>query len=63
MCGGIRNYHPRSKEPEVESRRGPALRCHDLAIGYDDLEVASGIAIEIEHGERVAVVGDIAKAL
>ncbi len=44
--------------PEVESRRGPALRCHDLAIGYDDLEVASGIAVEIEHGERVAVVGD-----
>ena len=37
---------------------GPALRCDNLAIGYDDLEVASGIAVEIEHGERVAVVGD-----
>jgi ATP-binding cassette subfamily F protein 3 len=48
----------RIRAPQVEPRKGPALRCSDLAIGYSDHEVASDIAVEIEHGSRVAVVGD-----
>jgi ATP-binding cassette subfamily F protein 3 len=48
----------RLRLPQVEPRKGPALRCEGLAIGYPALEVASGISLEIEHGSRVAVVGD-----
>ena len=48
----------RMKVPVVEPRSGPALRCVDLEIGYPDRVVASKINVEIEHGTRVAVVGD-----
>ncbi len=48
----------RIRAPQVEPRKGPALRCKDLAIGYADHEVAGDISVEIEHGSRVAVVGD-----
>jgi ATP-binding cassette subfamily F protein 3 len=48
----------RIRAPQVEPRKGPALRCLDLAIGYPDYEVARGIDVEIEHGTRVALVGD-----
>ncbi len=48
----------RIRPPAVEPRKGPALRCADLAIGYLDCEVARDIHVEIEHGMRVAVVGD-----
>jgi len=48
----------RMKVPQVEARSGPALRCAGLSIGYPDRLVASDIAVEIEHGSRVAVVGD-----
>jgi len=44
--------------PQIEPRQGTAARCVDLAIGYPDLTVASDIQIEIEHGERAAIVGD-----
>ena len=46
------------RAPIVEPRKGPAIRCIDLAIGYQDHTVADGIDIEIEHGERAAIVGD-----
>jgi ATP-binding cassette subfamily F protein 3 len=46
------------RAPIVEPRKGPAVRCIDLAIGYPDRQVASHINLEIEHGQRVAVVGD-----
>ncbi len=46
------------RAPVVEPRRGPCLRCEDLAIGYPDNTVASGITLEIEHGERAVIVGD-----
>ncbi|WP_417740159.1 ABC-F family ATP-binding cassette domain-containing protein [Rosistilla oblonga] len=39
-------------------RQGPAVRCLDLSIGYPDHTVASGIQLEIEHGERAGIVGD-----
>ena len=44
--------------PVVEPRQGAAARCVDLAIGYPDLVVAKGINLEIDHGERTAIVGD-----
>jgi ATP-binding cassette, subfamily F, member 3 len=48
----------RIRAPRVEPRKGPALRCRDLAIGYPERQIAAGIELEIEHGSRAAVVGD-----
>jgi ATP-binding cassette subfamily F protein 3 len=44
--------------PIVEPRKGPALRCRGLTIGYPEREVAAGIDLEIDHGWRAAIVGD-----
>jgi ATP-binding cassette subfamily F protein 3 len=44
--------------PVIEPRRGPAVRCRNLAIGYADRAVAAEIDLEVEHGERAAIVGD-----
>jgi ATP-binding cassette subfamily F protein 3 len=46
------------RPPQVEPRKGPALRCRDLTIGYPEREIAAGIDVEIEHGSRAAIVGD-----
>jgi ATP-binding cassette subfamily F protein 3 len=46
------------RAPQVEPRKGPAVRCKGLAIGYEGRAVASGIDLEIEHGARAAIVGD-----
>jgi ATP-binding cassette, subfamily F, member 3 len=44
--------------PEVQPRQGTALRTERLAIGYPERDVAKEVQLEIEHGERVGVVGD-----
>lgn len=44
--------------PEIAPRRGAAVRCRELAIGYSGHAVAGDIAIEIGHGSRAAIVGD-----
>ncbi len=46
------------RAPLVEPRKGTALRCVDLTIGYPDRPVASEINIEVDHGSRAAIVGD-----
>jgi ATP-binding cassette subfamily F protein 3 len=46
------------RAPAVEPRRGSALRCIDVTIGYPGRQIAAGIGVEIEHGARTAVVGD-----
>ena len=46
------------RTPVVEPRRGAAVRCQQLSIGYPDHTVATDIDLEIEHGERAAIVGD-----
>lgn len=46
------------RAPIVVPRNGPAVRMIDLAIGYPDNTVAKEINIEIEHGQRAAIVGD-----
>lgn len=48
----------RIRAPLVEPRKGPALRCRQLAMGYPEREIASGIDLEIDHGSRAAIVGD-----
>jgi len=44
--------------PVVSPKKGTALRCEGLAIGYPDHEVATDINLEIEHQQRAAIVGD-----
>lgn len=44
--------------PVVEPRKGPALRCRGLSIGYPERTIATDIDLEIEHGSRAAIVGD-----
>ncbi|PQO45520.1 ABC-F family ATP-binding cassette domain-containing protein [Blastopirellula marina] len=44
--------------PQVDPKKGTAVRCEDLAIGYPDRTIADGITLDIEHGARAAVVGD-----
>jgi ATP-binding cassette subfamily F protein 3 len=44
--------------PIVDPKKGPAVRCEDLVIGYPDHEVAKDIHLEIEHQQRAAIVGD-----
>ncbi len=48
----------RIRAPQVEPRRGPALRCEGLAMGYPERRIAEGIDLEIDHGSRAAIVGD-----
>src|SRR5436305_3148146 len=49
----------RIRAPRIEPRKGPALRCRDLAIGYPERRIAADVQLEIDHGTRAAVVGDI----
>lgn len=44
--------------PEVEERKGTALRCDDLSIGYPGNTVAKDIRVEVDYGARVVIVGD-----
>jgi ATP-binding cassette subfamily F protein 3 len=48
----------RIRPPRVEPRKGPALRCRDLAIGYPERTIATDIQLELDHGTRAAIVGD-----
>jgi len=44
--------------PQVEPRQGTALRTEGMTIGYPERDVANDVHIEVEHGQRVGVVGD-----
>ncbi len=46
------------RAPRVQPRQGTAVRCTDMAIGYPGHCVAKDIVLEIEHGQRAAIVGD-----
>ncbi len=46
------------RAPRVNPRQGTVMRCNDLAIGYPGHTVAENIGLEIEHGQRAAIVGD-----
>src|SRR5437870_146387 len=38
----------RIRAPRVEPRKGPALRCRDLVIGYPERQIATDIQVEID---------------
>ena len=44
--------------PKVEQRKGIALSSHEMTIGYNEKIISSGITLDIERGEHVAIVGD-----
>lgn len=44
--------------PRVEKKKGMALWCKKLDIGYPDCTVAKGIEFEIPRGQHIAVLGD-----
>ena len=46
------------RPPRIEPRKGVAVRCRDLGIGYPERWIASGVDWELDHGARAAVVGD-----
>lgn len=46
------------RAPQIQPRQGTAVRCEGLVIGYPDHQVADDIHLEIEHGQRAAIVGD-----
>jgi ATP-binding cassette, subfamily F, member 3 len=48
----------RFKFPDIEPRQGPAVRTQHLAIGYPDHTVARDVHVELDHGQRVGIVGD-----
>jgi ATP-binding cassette subfamily F protein 3 len=48
----------RIRAPRIEPRKGIALRCKDLVIGYPERQIASDIHLDLDHGSRAAIVGD-----
>lgn len=48
----------RIRAPIISPRKGTVLRCSDVVIGYPQHKVAAHINLEIEHGQRAAIVGD-----
>ncbi|MEX2668433.1 ABC-F family ATP-binding cassette domain-containing protein [Candidatus Uabimicrobium amorphum] len=44
--------------PKVEPRKGPAIEIKDMTIGYPEKTVAKDISFTINHGEKIAIVGD-----
>jgi ATP-binding cassette, subfamily F, member 3 len=48
----------RIRAPRIEPRKGIALRCIELVIGYPGRQIASEIRLELDHGMRAAIVGD-----
>ncbi len=44
--------------PPVAARKGVALHTANLAIGYPDKTIASEVNVDINRGERIAIVGD-----
>lgn len=48
----------RIRAPHIEPRKGIALRCIELEIGYPDRTIAKEIRLELDHGVRAAIVGD-----
>ena len=44
--------------PPVDNKKGIALELEDLEIGYSDKSIAQDINIEIERGQKIAVLGD-----
>ncbi len=46
------------RPPQIEPRQGFAVMCQAMAIGYAERKIADDITLEIDHGQRAAIVGD-----
>lgn len=44
--------------PRVEDKKGIALKLENLGIGYVNKSIAEGIYLDVERGQRIAVLGD-----
>lgn len=44
--------------PKIDEKKGIALELNELEIGYSDKSVAKGIHLDIERGQKIAVLGD-----
>lgn len=44
--------------PEVATRKGLGLRLTDVSIGYPGKTIASGITMDIDRGDHIAILGD-----
>lgn len=44
--------------PRIEDKKGIALHIDDLEIGYSDKSVAKGVNLDVERGQKIAVLGD-----
>lgn len=44
--------------PHVENKKGIALSVENLEIGYSDKSIAKKINLDVERGQRIAVLGD-----
>ncbi|MCH7782304.1 ABC-F family ATP-binding cassette domain-containing protein [candidate division KSB1 bacterium] len=44
--------------PSVKIKKGFALKCRDMQIGYPEKNVASEINIDVNIGDKVAILGD-----
>lgn len=58
----IEILHPLSTSkiiiPNVDEKKGIALEVEDLEIGYKERLIAKGVNLDIERGQRIAVLGD-----
>jgi ATP-binding cassette, subfamily F, member 3 len=58
----IEVLHPlsttRIRIPRVDEKKGIALKLEDLEIGYREKSIAANINLDIERGQRIAVLGD-----
>ncbi|MEY4744476.1 MAG: putative transporter ATP-binding protein YheS [Candidatus Parcubacteria bacterium] len=52
----IRSARIRIPAPKI--KKGIAVRCEGLSIGYPDKTVAEGVTFDIERGRHVAILGD-----
>ena len=48
----------RIRIPAPKIKKGIAVRCENLAIGYPDKTVADGISVDLERTRHIAVLGD-----
>ncbi len=48
----------RIRIPAPKIKKGIAVRCEGLGIGYPDRAVADGITLDVERGRHVAILGD-----
>ncbi len=44
--------------PSIETKKGIAVSCEEMTIGYGDKAIAKGITISINRGEHIAIVGN-----